>query len=98
MQLPSLGERNVLIFVSKENALVFLEWEIVNIVIAIPRCEVQKYLVHKVWDRFIRFNARFVKVAHQFGVHKKVIPPQITSREIQSVIPELIKVILDIGM
>jgi hypothetical protein len=77
---------------------VFFEWEIVDVVIAITRCKIQKYLVRKVWDRFSRFNARFVKVAHQFGVHKKVIPPQITSREIQSVIPELIEVILDIGM
>jgi hypothetical protein len=77
---------------------VFLEWKIVDVVVAITRCEVQKYLVRKVWDGFTRFNARFVKVGHQFGVHKKVIPPQITSREIQSVIPELIKVILDIRM
>ena len=76
----------------------FLEWEIVDVVIAITRCEVQKYLVRKVWYRFSCFNARFVKVGHQFGVHKKVISPQITSSEIQSVIPKLIKVILDIGM
>jgi hypothetical protein len=39
-----------------------------------------------------------VKVCYQFGVHKKVIPSQIPSSEIQSVMPEFIKVIPQITM
>jgi hypothetical protein len=77
---------------------VVLQWEIVDVVIAITSREVQENLVRKVWDRFTGFNARFVKVCHQFGIDKEVIPSQIPSSEIQSVMPELIKVIPQITM